>query len=87
MENSSGFTIASVVDTNNYTITVSDTATVGSIRGGGKIASARSCYIGGLMSFTLTTLKSTIQDYSENTETTFVNNLREFIKASREQNI
>ena len=40
MENSSGFTIASVVDTNNYTITVSDTATVGSIRGGGKIASA-----------------------------------------------
>ena len=50
MENSSGFTIASVVDTNNYTITVSDTATVGSIRGGGKIASARSCHIGGLMS-------------------------------------
>ena len=40
MENSSGFTIASVVDTNNYTITVSDTATVGSIKGGGKIASA-----------------------------------------------
>ena len=40
MENSSGFTIASVVDTNNYTITVSGTATVGSIRGGGKIASA-----------------------------------------------
>ena len=39
------------------------------------------------MSFTLTTLKSTIQDYSENTETTFVNNLREFIRASREQNI
>ena len=40
MENSSGFTIASVVDTNNYTITVSDTATVGLIKGGGKIASA-----------------------------------------------
>ena len=34
------------------------------------------------MSFTLTTLKSTIQDYSENTETTFVNNLREFIRAA-----
>ena len=27
------------------------------------------------MSYTLTTLKSTIQDYSENTETTFVSNL------------
>ena len=40
MENSSGFTIASIVDTNNYTITVSDTATIGSIKGGGKIASA-----------------------------------------------
>ena len=35
------------------------------------------------MSFTLTTLKSTIQDYSENTETTFVNNLREFIRAQK----
>ena len=34
------------------------------------------------MSYTLTTLKSTIQDYSENTETTFVNNLREFIRAA-----
>ena len=34
------------------------------------------------MSFTLTELKSTIQDYSENTETTFVSNLREFIRAS-----
>jgi len=34
------------------------------------------------MSYTLTTLKSAIQDYSENTETTFVNNLREFIRAT-----
>ena len=34
------------------------------------------------MSFTLTELKSTIQDYSENNETTFVSNLREFIRAS-----
>tara|TARA_R100001510_G_scaffold5314_1_gene4248 strand:+ start:3042 stop:3896 length:855 start_codon:yes stop_codon:yes gene_type:complete len=34
------------------------------------------------MSYTLTTLKSAIQDYSENTETTFVNNLREFIRAA-----
>ena len=34
------------------------------------------------MSFTLTELKSTIQDYSENTETTFVSNLREFIRAA-----
>ena len=34
------------------------------------------------MSFTLTTLKSAIQDYSENSETTFVNNLREFIRAT-----
>ena len=34
------------------------------------------------MSFTLTELKSTIQDYSENNETTFVANLREFIRAS-----
>ena len=34
------------------------------------------------MSFTLTTLKAAIQDYSENSETTFVNNLREFIRAT-----
>jgi len=40
MENSSGLTIASVVDTDTYTVTVSGTATVGSIKGGGKIASA-----------------------------------------------
>jgi|TARA_R100001460_G_scaffold13602_9_gene30638 hypothetical protein len=32
------------------------------------------------MSFTFTTLKTTIQDYTENTETTFVNNLPTLIK-------
>ena len=32
------------------------------------------------MSFTLTTLKQAIQDYTENSETTFVNNLDTFIK-------
>ena len=40
MENSSGHTIASVVDTSTYTVSVSDTATVGSVKGGGDIASA-----------------------------------------------
>jgi hypothetical protein len=40
MESSTGLTIASVVDTDTYTVTVSGTATVGSIKGGGKIASA-----------------------------------------------
>tara|TARA_R100001460_G_scaffold24725_1_gene49585 strand:- start:823 stop:1329 length:507 start_codon:yes stop_codon:yes gene_type:complete len=40
MENSSGFTIASIVDENNYTISVSGTAVSGSIKGGGTIASA-----------------------------------------------
>mgnify|MGYP003660227595 FL=1 len=40
MEASVGLTIASVVDTDTYTVTVSGTATVGSIKGGGKIASA-----------------------------------------------
>ena len=34
------------------------------------------------MSYTLTTLKSAIQDYTENTETTFVSNLRSFIRAA-----
>ena len=32
------------------------------------------------MSFTFTTLKTAIQDYTENTETTFVNNLSTLIK-------
>ena len=32
------------------------------------------------MSFTFTTLKQAIQDWTENTETTFVNNLNVFIK-------
>ena len=32
------------------------------------------------MSFTFTTLKTAIQDYTENTETTFVNNLPTLIK-------
>ena len=37
------------------------------------------------MSFTLTTLKQAIQDYTENSETTFVNNLDTFIKLSEER--
>ena len=40
MENASGYSIVSVVDSNNYTVTVSGTATTGSIKGGGKVASA-----------------------------------------------
>ena len=34
------------------------------------------------MSYTLTTLKSAIQDYTENTETTFVSHLRDFIRST-----
>ena len=34
------------------------------------------------MSYTLTTLKTTIQDYTENTETTFVSHLRDFIRST-----
>ena len=37
------------------------------------------------MSFTLAELKSAIQDYTENTETTFVNNLNIFIKNTEER--
>jgi len=37
------------------------------------------------MSFTLATLKTAIQDYSENTETTFTNNLPNFIKIAEER--
>jgi len=37
------------------------------------------------MSFTLTTLKTAIQDYADNSETSFVNNLPNFIKASEEK--
>jgi hypothetical protein len=37
------------------------------------------------MSFTLTTLKQAIQDYTENNETTFVNNLDTFIKLAEER--
>tara|TARA_R110002020_G_scaffold183295_3_gene379482 strand:- start:764 stop:1414 length:651 start_codon:yes stop_codon:yes gene_type:complete len=37
------------------------------------------------MSFTYSTLKTAIQDYAENTETTFVNHLDDFIKASEER--
>jgi hypothetical protein len=40
MQNSSGYSIVSVVDADSYTVSVSDTATVGSVKGGGKIASA-----------------------------------------------
>ena len=37
------------------------------------------------MSFTLTTLKQAIQDFTENSETTFVNNLNTFIKLAEER--
>jgi|TARA_R100000005_G_C4963847_1_gene179472 hypothetical protein len=37
------------------------------------------------MSFTFATLKTAIQDYTDNSETTFVNNLSVFIKASEER--
>ena len=36
-----------------------------------------------IMSYTLTTLKQAIKDYVENDETTFVNNLDNFIKNTR----
>ena len=37
------------------------------------------------MSFTLATLKTAIQDYADNSETSFVNNLLNFMKASEEK--
>jgi len=37
------------------------------------------------MSFTLATLKTAIQDYADNSETSFVNNLPNFIKAAEEK--
>ena len=37
------------------------------------------------MSFTLATLKTAIQDYTDNNETVFVNNLNNFIKAAEEK--
>tara|TARA_R100001591_G_scaffold115750_1_gene131715 strand:+ start:434 stop:1081 length:648 start_codon:yes stop_codon:yes gene_type:complete len=37
------------------------------------------------MSFTLATLKTAIQDYTDNSETSFVNNLSNFIKAAEEK--
>ena len=37
------------------------------------------------MSFTLATLKTAIQDYTDNDETVFVNNLNNFIKAAEEK--
>ena len=37
------------------------------------------------MSFTLSTLKTAIQDYLENQETTFANNLNNFIKSAEER--
>tara|TARA_R100001510_G_C7575040_1_gene150084 strand:+ start:387 stop:797 length:411 start_codon:yes stop_codon:yes gene_type:complete len=37
------------------------------------------------MTYTLTTLKQAIQDYTENDETTFVNNLDNFIRNSEER--
>jgi hypothetical protein len=40
LQGSSGFTIQSVVDTNKYTISVSATATLGNVSGGGGVASA-----------------------------------------------
>ena len=37
------------------------------------------------MTYTLTTLKQAIQDYTGNSETTFVNNLDNFIKNTEER--
>ena len=37
------------------------------------------------MAYTFTTLKQAIQDYTENTETTFVNNIPNFVKAAEEK--
>ena len=37
------------------------------------------------MSFTLATLKTAIQDYTDNSETTFVTHLPTFIKAAEEK--
>ena len=37
------------------------------------------------MSWTLTTLKNAVQDYTQNTETTFVNNLDEMIRAAEQR--
>ena len=37
------------------------------------------------MSWTLTTLKNAVQDYTQNTETTFVNNLNNFIITTEER--
>ena len=37
------------------------------------------------MSFTLAQLKTAIQDYSDNTETSFVSQLSDFIKAAEER--
>ena len=37
------------------------------------------------MSFTFAQLKTAIQDYTDNSETTFVNHLSDFIKASEER--
>ena len=37
------------------------------------------------MSFTFATLKTAIQDYTDNSETVFVNNIDNFIKASEEK--
>jgi hypothetical protein len=39
------------------------------------------------MAWTLTTLKSAIQDYLETTETTFVNNLDTIIQQAEDQNL
>ena len=37
------------------------------------------------MSFTFAELKTAIQDYTDNTETTFVNHLSDFIKAAEDR--
>ena len=37
------------------------------------------------MSFTFATLKTAIKDYTDNSETVFVNNLSNFIKAAEEK--
>ena len=41
------------------------------------------CHYNKLMSFTLATLKTAIQDYTDNSETSFVTNLPNFIKGRR----
>ena len=85
IESSSGYSIT-VVDTNNYTFTASSgTATTGNLRGGGKNATSGPVTLENYCGIYIrTTLKTAIQDYTENTETSFVTNLPTFIRAAAE---